>query len=56
MDLYADYHPHTILKGFGFANDEKAKSTLTLLNKRVAVRKKNEGKSTLEKSSSNNYV
>jgi hypothetical protein len=40
MDLYADYHPHTSLKGFGFANAEKAKSTLTLLNKSVAVRKK----------------
>ena len=31
MDLYADYHPQTSVKGFGFANAQKAKDTLKML-------------------------
>lgn len=31
MDLYADYHPQTSVKGFGFSNAEKARVTLKML-------------------------
>ncbi len=31
MDLYADYHPQTSVKGFGFSNAEKARQTLKML-------------------------
>ena len=31
MDLYADYHPQTSVKGFGFANAQKAHDTLKML-------------------------
>ena len=33
MALYADYHPQTSLKGFGFANRKKALHTISLLEK-----------------------
>ena len=31
MDLYADYHPQTSVKGFGFSNAKKARVTLKML-------------------------
>ena len=31
MDLYADYHPQTSVKGFGFSNADKARETLQML-------------------------
>ncbi len=31
MDLYADYHPKTSIKGFGFSNADKARKTLKML-------------------------
>ena len=32
MNLYADYHPQTSIKGFGFANKEKAEETIKKLD------------------------
>lgn len=45
MDLYADYHPKTSVKGYGFANADKARETLKMLddgikNKNSLIHKK----------------
>ena len=33
MSLYADYHPHTSVKGFGYKNEEVALATINKLEK-----------------------
>lgn len=33
LSLYADYHPNTSIKGFGYANSNKAFKTIKLLKK-----------------------
>ena len=41
MELYADHHPKTSIKGFGYANAEKARETLKKLDWKSRVKKKN---------------
>ena len=38
MSLYADYHPETSVKGFGYINKQKAENTLKKLKKMNANR------------------
>lgn len=38
MSLYADYHPETSIKGFGYGNKQKAIDTLKKLKKMKASR------------------
>lgn len=38
MTLYADYHPETSVKGFGYVNKQKAEATLKNLKKMKANR------------------
>ena len=38
MSLYANYHPNTSIKGFGYVNKEKAEFTLKKLKKMNANR------------------
>ena len=38
MSLYADYHPQTSIKGFGYVNKKKAEETLKKLKKMKANR------------------
>ncbi len=38
MSLYADYHPQTSVKGFGYANKKKAQETLKKLKNMNANR------------------
>ena len=39
MELYADHHPKTSIKGFGYANAEKARETLKKLDWKSRVKK-----------------
>ena len=57
MELYADHHPKTSIKGFGYANAEKARETLKKLDWKSRVKKNNKEDEIKKKVDENpNYV